>query len=176
MLLSLVKLSLRSGYERGHFIFFVAPKAFYLGNVFNYVIGVQCWYSFPLSSCLLYYTACHTSWYVLTAAIGNAQSVNGSLGNEVPLYCSVWNSLEKFLSTPDMPVHQKIFLESHKLFLSKLCHVIHLAQKLCFWCFYYLIIGIILNSLFSKRKREYLKDWGYVCHSYSVVVKSYFEF
>lgn len=50
LFLSLVKLSLRSGYERGHFIFFVVPKAFYLGDVFNHVTGMQCWYRFLLSS------------------------------------------------------------------------------------------------------------------------------
>lgn len=50
--------------------------------------------------------------------VRRAQSVNGRLGNEIPLYRSVQNSFKNCLSSPDILAHQKICVKSLELFLN----------------------------------------------------------
>lgn len=55
--------------------------------------------------------------------VRRAQSVNGRLGNEILLYCSVQNSLEKCRSSPDTLACQKICVKSLELFLNIPCSI-----------------------------------------------------
>lgn len=83
------------------------------------------------------------------------QSTNGRPGNEKPLYCSVQNSLEKRLSSPDIPAHQKLCEISEVIFkYTVVCIFLwSFAFDVLIWC-----VGIVSDPSFSKRKRASLID------------------
>lgn len=110
------------------------------------------------TGCLSYTMICFDCSYVR-----NAPSVNGSLGNEntMVLFCvkqlSEMSEQSRYSSTPE-----DLYEISEVIFEHTMSYILLWSfafDVLIAWC-----VGIVSNSLLSRRKTECLRGWQYACH------------